>query len=147
MQINPDMNSSAYTIKSYDVGEVTVYEPILAKDAKQALENGKTPIASTIKLNKSAIIMANKLVDDWGPQNPHLLKLEDFQRILDLKPEVVILGTGKHIHFPESRDMLLLQQQGIGIEVMGTAAACRTYNFLMSDGRDVACAIFMIEDD
>jgi len=146
MQINPDINTSAYTVKSYDIGEVTVFEPISAENIQTANETGKPPIVDTLKLTRSSIIMTNKLVDDWAPQNPHLLKLEDFQRILDLRPEVVILGTGKNIHFPESKDMLLLQQEGIGIEVMGTAAACRTYNFLVSDGRKVACALFMIEE-
>jgi len=146
MQINADLNASAYTFKSYDTGEVTIFEPVSKENAKIAFETGIPPVANTIKLTKSAIIKANKLIDDWEPQNPHLLKLADFQRILDLRPEVVILGTGKNIHFPEARDMLLLQQEGIGVEVMGTAAACRTYNFLISDGRDVACALFMIEE-
>ena len=146
MQINPDSNASAYTIKSYDTGEVTIFEPISTQDAKKSLDAGKNPVANTIVLNKSVIIMSDKLVADWKPQNPHLLTPDDFQEILKLKPEVVILGTGKNIHFPESKDMLLLQQNGIGVEVMGTAAACRTYNFLISDGRNVAAALFMIEE-
>ncbi len=146
MQINPDFNASAYTIKSYETGKVTVFEPISKQQVEEAEKNNKAPIPNTITLNKSAIIMANKLVDDWGPENPHLLKLEDFKKILALKPELVLLGTGKDIHFPESKDMLLLQQEGIGVEVMGTAAACRTYNFLISDGRNVAVALFMIEE-
>ena len=146
MQINADLNATAYSIKSYEVGEVTVFEPISKEEAKIAYETGIPPTAETIKLTKSAIISANKLVRDWGPTNPHLLTIDDFQKILNLRPEVVILGTGKNIHFPEAKDMLLLQQEGIGVEVMGTAAACRTYNFLMSDGRDVACALFMIEE-
>jgi len=146
MQITPDVNPTAYTFKSYDVGNVIVFEPISKQDAISAHENGTVPVINSIKLTNSAIISKKKLIDDWAPQNPHLLTLEHFQTILDLKPELVILGTGKNIHFPESRDMLLLQQQGIGVEVMGTAAACRTYNFLISDGRDVACALFMIEE-
>jgi len=144
MQINPDFNASAYTIKSYDAGKVTVFAPISSQEAKVAHETGKTLTPTIITLQQSAIIMKNQLIDDWAPQNPHLLTIDDFQRILDLRPELVLLGTGGNIHFPESKDMLLLQQQGIGVEVMGTAAACRTYNFLISDGRNVACALFMI---
>ncbi len=145
MQINADLNASAYSIKSYEVGEVTIFEPISKAAAKTAYETGIPPTAKSIKLTQSAIISANTLIKNWGPTDPKTLTIDDFQKILDLRPEVVLLGTGKNIHFPNSRDMLLLQQEGIGVEVMGTAAACRTYNFLMSDGRDVACAFFMLE--
>lgn len=146
MQINADLNAGAYSIKSYDVSEVKIFEPISKAKAKIAYETGIPPTAKIIKLTQSAIFTANKLVESWGPKDAKSLTIADFQQILDLRPEVVILGTGKNIHFPDSRDMLLLQQEGIGVEVMGTAAACRTYNFLMSDGRDVACALFMIEE-
>lgn len=146
MQINADLNASAYSIKSYEVGEVSIFEPISKEAAKEAYETGIPPSAKMLKLTQSAIISANTLIKDWGPKKPQELNIDDFQKILDLRPEVVILGTGKNIHFPNPKDMLLLQQEGIGVEVMGTAAACRTYNFLMSDGRDVACAIFMLED-
>jgi len=145
MQINPDLNTSAYSIKSYEPGQVTVFEPISKEEAKIAYDTGIPPVATTVILTQSAIISANTLIENWGPKTPQSLTQGDFQTILKLRPEVVILGTGKNIHFPDGRDMLVLQKEGIGVEVMGTAAACRTYNFLMSDGRDVACALFMLE--
>jgi len=144
MQINPDFIASAYTIKSYDTGKVTIFKPISLQEAKNAYNQGVAPTLNTQELNKSAILMNNQLVDNWAPQDPKSISQSDFQKILDLQPELVILGTGEHLHFPDAKDMLLLQQQGIGVEVMGTAAACRTYNFLISDGRNVAAALFMI---
>ncbi len=61
-------------------------------------------------------------------------------------PEVVLIGTGGRQHFlpPEHARPLLMQ--GVGLEVMSTAAAARTYNILMSEGRRVVAALLMHED-
>ena len=75
-----------------------------------------------------------------------MLTEKHFRELLALKPEIVIVGTGKKIHFADNVYTLPLIQAGIGVEFMDTAAACRTYNFLVSDGRKVAAAIFMIEE-
>jgi len=39
-----------------------------------------------------------------------------------------------------------LLERGIGVEVMDTAAACRTYNIIMLEGRRVAAALLMMAD-
>ena len=63
---------------------------------------------------------------------------------MSLKPEVVLLGSGARFIWPETAALAPLMQAGIVYEVMDTAAACRTYNILMSDGRRVAAALLMI---
>jgi len=146
MQINPDFNASVYTIKSYDVGVVTVFEPISMEKAKLAHESGETPVPNAIELTQSAILNNTTLIDNWTQSTAENILPVDYEKILELRPELVLLGTGKSIHFPNAKDLLILQQNGIGVEVMGTAAACRTYNFLVSDGRNVAAALFMIEN-
>ena len=58
-----------------------------------------------------------------------------------MRPEIVLLGTGAAFSFPEPRKLASLHQAGIGVEVMDTAAACRTYNILMAEGRNVVAAL------
>jgi uncharacterized protein len=56
---------------------------------------------------------------------------------------VVLLGTGARQRFPAPVLMRSLIDRGIGVEVMDTHAACRTYNILMAEGRDVAAALIL----
>lgn len=142
MQINPDFNTSAYTIRAYRAHEIDVYLPESTAsdlDANQEMKNYTT-------LSRSFIVTTDKLIKEWDIENPHMLTDKHFRELLALKPEIVIVGTGKKIHFADNVYTLPLTQAGIGVEFMDTAAACRTYNFLVSDGRKVAAAIFMIED-
>lgn len=145
MQINPDINTQAFTIRSYDAGEIIIYEPVSYQRTDPSSGDTHQRVNTTlITLNNSFIITPSKLVKVWGDETPQTLSKEHFQTLLDLKPELVILGTGKQIYFPPAEDYLFLQQHGIGIEIMDTSAACRTYNFLIADGRNVAAAMFMI---
>ncbi len=61
-----------------------------------------------------------------------------------LPPELVLLGTGNRLTFPAIETYAELIKLGVGVEVMDTGAACRTYNILMSDGRKVAAGLMMI---
>jgi len=141
MQVNQDFNTSAYTIRSYSAGKIVVIVP-----------PGKRPPASTPgeappvtrALNRSAIIAPSTLIESWPPQTPEELLAEHFDALAALQPALVLLGTGSKLVFPNPAYTAQLLRRGIGVEVMNTAAACRTYNFLVSDGRDVAVALMMI---
>jgi uncharacterized protein len=67
-----------------------------------------------------------------------------FDRLAKEQPELVILGTGKKQQFPHPRLTQPLLAQRIGLESMSTAAAVRTYNILMAEGRKVLGA-FIVE--
>lgn len=56
----------------------------------------------------------------------------------------MLFGSGARLQRPHPRLLATLTNRGIGVEVMDTGSACRTYNFLMSDGRRVAAALLMI---
>lgn len=100
------------------------------------------------RYNNSLLVMANKLIPDWSssPDQPvafdHLTE-KNFEEIAALKPEVVLLGSGKTHRFLHPRTYYPLTQQGIPLECMTTAAACRTYNILMSEGRNVAAVLLL----
>jgi uncharacterized protein len=57
------------------------------------------------------------------------------------------LGSGRQLRFPDPALLAPLSERGVGVEVMDTGAACRTYNILMAEGRTVAAVLLMIEAD
>ena len=68
-----------------------------------------------------------------------------FSRIvaLALSPELVIFGSGARLQFVSPALLRCLIERRIGVETMDTAAACRTYNILLAEGRNVAAAILI----
>ncbi len=56
-------------------------------------------------------------------------------------PEVLLIGTGAHQHFLSAALLRPLLQSGVGVEMMDTQAAARTYNILMAEGRRVVIAL------
>lgn len=63
--------------------------------------------------------------------------------VLQLQPEIVLLGTGAGQHFPQPAALRPLAEAQIGVEIMDTAAACRTFNILMAEGRNVVAAVIV----
>jgi uncharacterized protein len=94
---------------------------------------------------RSLIVTPARIITDWPPASFEELAALHFQQIADLAPEVVILGTGARLRFPPPAVTRTLIEANVGVEVMGTGAACRTYNILMGDGRRVVAALLMIE--
>jgi len=90
---------------------------------------------------RSLILTRDSLMADWRPQHVAELLHDDFVPILEIRPEVLVLGTGKALTFPSPALTARLLQLGIGVEIMDTAAACRTYNILLSEQRKVVAAL------
>ena len=67
----------------------------------------------------------------------------DVAALIELKPELVLLGTGKILRFPHPSILGAMAAARIGMEVMDTQAACRTYNILSEEGRNVAAALIV----
>lgn len=68
---------------------------------------------------------------------------EHFESLAQLQVEVVIFGSGPRIRFPKPAWLAALSARRIGVETMDTAAACRTYNILAQEGRQVAVALLL----
>lgn len=68
---------------------------------------------------------------------------EHFAQLAELRVEVVIFGSGERIRFPRPAWLAPLAAARIGIETMDSAAACRTYNILAQEGREVAVALLL----
>jgi uncharacterized protein len=91
----------------------------------------------------SVILSPTSMVAPWRPATVADLAPQDLQPLLDLEPEVVLLGTGATQQFPEPRLLRALYEHGVGVEVMDTSAACRTFNVLAAEGRSVAAALIV----
>lgn len=110
-------------IRGYDQGYVTINEH---------------------QVRRSLIVTPDRLITDWPPRCFTELEADHFEMVRNLRPEILLLGTGARQHFPHPRLTRPLVHQGIGLEAMDTAAACRTYNIILSEGRRVVAALFMI---
>jgi uncharacterized protein len=86
-------------------------------------------------------------VTDWHARSWADLSAEHFERIAALSPEVVIFGSGHRLRFPPPAHLRALIERRIGVETMDTAAACRTYNVLVSERRSVVAALLPETDE
>jgi uncharacterized protein len=89
----------------------------------------------------SLIVLPDRLIETWRPRSFDELMPEDFAELAALPVEIVLIGTGEKLRFPHPRITEALTRRRIGLESMSTAAACRTYNILMGEGRAVAAAL------
>jgi uncharacterized protein len=87
------------------------------------------------------ILTAEQIFTDWAPSSFAELRLEHLEVLLALEPEVALLGTGESHAVLERELMAELYGRGIGLEVMTTDAACRTFNILVAEGRRVAAGL------
>ena len=92
---------------------------------------------------RSVIVSAATLIADWRPQHIGELTAADLEPALALCPEVLLLGSGARQVFPPHGLLARLHAARVGIEVMDTGAACRTYNVLVGEGRAVAAALII----
>jgi uncharacterized protein len=90
---------------------------------------------------ESSLIVLPDRTLPWEVAGFEALQEGHFEIFLGLDIEVLLLGTGPRQRFPHPRLTRALAAKRVGIEVMDLHAACRTYNFLMAEGRRVAAAL------
>jgi uncharacterized protein len=95
------------------------------------------------ELVSSVIVSARTLIEDWRPRHIGELTAADLEHVLALKPQVLLLGSGARQVFPAPQLLAQLYAARLGFEVMDTGAACRTYNVLVGEGREVVAALII----
>jgi len=105
-------------------------------------ESGRIWVGATAH-SHSLLVPLRGAVLDWQAADLASLGPEHFDRVLALKPEVVIFGSGAQLRFVSPALLRSLIDARIGVETMDTAAACRTYNVLASEGREVVAALLL----
>src|SRR5579862_3027550 len=106
MGLDLDENHANYQIKAYKQGNIQINETTYTH---------------------SIIISPERLIEHWRPQSIAELTQNDLAIIIDLSPAILLIGTGSTLVFPDLAVYGDLINEGIGIEVMDTSAACRTY--------------------
>ena len=122
MKLSLDYSTARYVINAYAEGAVTINE--------QAYHS-------------SLIITPDSLHPDWDAGSVEDLAEQHIHTLIELQPEVILLGTGTELQFPQTRLMGLAMQKGIGFEVMDTGSACRTFNILSAEDRKVVAALIV----
>jgi uncharacterized protein len=91
------------------------------------------------------LVMPERIVEGWRVASPAGLVLHDLSEALAFEPEIVLLGTGLALLWPEADLAGELAASGVGLEIMSTPAACRTFNVLVQEQRRVVAALFNVE--
>jgi len=92
----------------------------------------------------SSLVVHKDHVDpSWGVVSPADLEERHIAALLAREPQIVILGTGSSAFHEGGSWLMRLAASGIGFEIMSTAAACRTYNILAGEGRNVAAGLII----
>lgn len=87
------------------------------------------------------ILSGQRIIPDWDVTSVEDINEENLQALFELQPEVVLIGTGNTQVFLPPATQVHFFRRGIGFEVMTTDAACRTFNVLISEGRQVVAAL------
>ena len=95
------------------------------------------------KIERSIVIGSRGEKFDWQCACFEDLTEEHFTQLAANQPELVIFGSGLRLRFAPPALMRVLMQKRIGIETMDTLAACRTYNILAGEGRQVIAALLI----
>ena len=95
------------------------------------------------RFESSLIVLPDRVIENWPPRRFDELSEEIFAELAAIAPEIVLLGTGPTLRFPHPRLSRTLLENRIGLEIMDSYAAARTYNILMAEGRRVAAALIL----
>jgi uncharacterized protein len=119
---------------------VQLTRDIAAANLIHAYELGRVRIGERW-LSGNLVVAPEHLIEDWRAAAPADVTLADLEPALALEPEILLLGTGGTLVWPEADLMSALAARGIGLEIMSTPAACRTFNVLVHERRRVVAAL------
>jgi len=95
------------------------------------------------RYHQPLVVTAGEVRTDWTATDFASLSAAHFEYFLELKPDVLLFGTGSKQQFARPELYRALIQARIGIEFMDTPAACRTYNILVAEDRKVVAAVLI----
>ena len=95
------------------------------------------------EFRENCVLTPDGVQTGFAPHGFASLTESDFARLLEVRPEIVLLGTGARQQFPHPRLTQALAAAHVGLEVMDTRAACRTFNILLGEGRRAVAALIL----
>lgn len=121
MKFQPD-RSDAQTIRGYGPGWIAIDQE---------------------KFSHSLIVSAHGLRQAWNCARFEDLTPAHFAQLAQIPAEMLLFGSGMRTRFVPPAWLQPLMAQRIGVETMDTQAACRTYNILAGEGRNVVAALLL----
>lgn len=122
MQLNQELTDHQYQIRAYDEHSITI---------------------NSEQYSHSLIIMPPHPIQAWPVNTISDITKTSLQTVVALAPQIVLIGTGHELAWPSAETLVPLATAKIGVEVMDSKAACRTFNILLAEGRKVALAIII----
>lgn len=98
-------------------------------------------LINKVRHDGNLLLTADRIITGWAPGGFATLSADDLAQTCTLGAEIVLIGTGGRQRFPSPTLLRPLMEARIGFEVMDLAAACRTYNVLVGEGRAVMAAL------
>ena len=122
MELHKDTNPATFKITAYRSGELNI---------------NRTPF------NQSMLIHPSQPHAVWRPQSINELTTQDIEQCISFQPEIILIGTGEHHQQLPHSLLAPLYEARIGVEVMHSLAACKTFTLLSSDQRNVLAAVII----
>jgi uncharacterized protein len=107
----------------------------------RAWEPGRVRIAERW-ITGHVLVGTDRIVEGWTTVEAHALSIADLEPALAFEPTIVVLGTGTERLLPDVELMAAVAARSVGLEIMSTPAACRTFNVLLQEQRRVVAALF-----
>lgn len=94
-------------------------------------------------ISENIVLFRDTVQRGFVPAKLGQLSTTDIDDLIDQAPEIILFGTGWNTVLPPRDVVFALARKGIGFETMDTPAACRTFNILVSEDRDVAAVLLI----
>jgi uncharacterized protein len=94
-------------------------------------------------IKSNLLISKDHFIENWSIKSYQYLALQQMDQIIAWQPEVILLGTGKESGFQNQELLSYITSKNIGLEIMNSGAACRSYNLLIDEGRNVVACLFL----
>ena len=107
----------------------------------RSVANGQFLIGDN-KLSGTVALSTEGVIDNWPEVAVADLGIEALAPLLELQPELIVIGTGSRQELPGRDLMFAMARANVGLEMMDTPAAARTFNVLISEGRSVAAVLY-----
>lgn len=105
--------------------------------------SGKAIVVGNERYTATIALTPDGLVENFAPPPIDELAISHFEALLEDEPELLLLGTGDRVVFPPRELTFAFARRRIGLEVMDTAAAARTFNVLAGEGRRLAAVLYL----
>ncbi len=97
-------------------------------------------------IETNLVISKDRLIENWSVDTYQNLATQHLDQIILWQPELIIIGSGTLPSFPNPELNAYVASKNIGLEIMDTGAACRSYNLLLDEGRDVVACLFLSDN-